>query len=193
MSKPTNHIMMRFEAATLDNGQRVKALVARFATDRRIMAERGYRVGDEVRAVLTKARVIEHHRKAHLLGQMVVSQVEGFESETSHSALKRLQVDSGVFCELESIDAAPIVEALLSASEAVLGAVATSMLRAVLPKIEKIQVTVAQSLAFDRMSQEEFSKFYTGICAYLALTYWPSLTAEQVEAQAELFDSHNGS
>jgi hypothetical protein len=184
--------MLRVEAATLDTGQRVKAMVARFATDRRIMAERGYRVGDEVRAVLTKARVIEHHRKAHLLGQMVVAQVDGFESETSHSALKRLQVASGVLCELESIDAAPVVEALLSASQAVLGPSATDMLRAVLPKIEKIQVTVAQSLAFDRMSQEEFAKFYTGICTYLALTYWPSLTAEQVEAQAELFDSQHG-
>lgn len=191
MSKPQNHVMMRFEPATLKDGQRVMALVARFNTDRRILQERGYRAGDEVRAVLTKARVIEHHRKSHLLGQMVVAQVEGFEHETSHSALKRLQRDSGVFCDLEAIDAAPVVEALLSASQSVLGHDATAMLRAVLPKIEKIEVTAPRSLAFDRMDQAEFAQFYTGICTYLALTYWPSLTAEQVEQQAELFDSHS--
>jgi hypothetical protein len=186
--KDPRHIMLRVERATLETGEIVGALVPRFATDRRLMRERGYKVGDELRAEVTKPRILGQHRKAHLLGQLVVAQVEGFEQLDCHAAIKRLQRESSICCEVEQIDAGPVVEAILKAAEALLGEAATRMLRAVLPEIKAIDVQVPQSLAFDRMPQDQFEQFYRGICAHLCVRYWPQCTPEQVEQMAELFD-----
>lgn len=182
------HIMFRVESATLRNGELCKVLVARFATDRRLLKERGYRVGDELRAELSKPRILGQHRKAHLIGQLCVEQLEGFEREDSHSAIKRLQRESGICCELQAIDASPVVEAILAAAQTLLGAAVTKMLRAVLPEIKTIEVSVPQSLAFDRMEQGEFEQFYRGLCGYVCAEYWPHLTADEVAAMAELMD-----
>lgn len=182
------HIMFRVESATLRSGVRCAVLVARFATDRRLLKERGYRVGDELRAELSKPRILGQHRKAHLIGQLCVEQLEGFERENSHSAIKRLQRESGVCCELQAIDASPVVEAILAAAQTLLGAAVTKMLRAVLPEIKTIEVSVPQSLAFDRMEQGEFEQFYRGLCGYVCAEYWPHLTADEVAAMAELMD-----
>ena len=182
------HIMFRVESATLRNGELCKVLVARFATDRRLLKERGSRVGDELRAELSKPRILGQHRKAHLIGQLCVEQLEGFEREDSHSAIKRLQRESGICCELQTIDASPVVEAILAAAQSLLGAAVTKMLRAVLPEIKTIEVSVPQSLAFDRMEQGEFEQFYRGLCGYVCAEYWPHLTADEVAAMAELMD-----
>lgn len=182
------HIMFRVESATLRSGVRCAVLVARFATDRRLLKERGYRVGDELRAELSKPRILGQHRKAHLIGQLCVEQLEGFERENSHSAIKRLQRESGICCELQAIDASPVVEAILAAAQTLLGAAVTKMLRAVLPEIKTIEVSVPQSLAFDRMEQGEFEQFYRGLCGYVCAEYWPHLTADEVAAMAELMD-----
>lgn len=185
--KDRRHIMFRVERATLvRTGEVVGALVPRFATDRRLMRERGYRIGDDLRAEVTKPRILGQHRRAHLLGQLVIAQVEGFERLDSHSAIKRLQREAGVCCDVEQIDAGPVVAAILAAAESILGAVATRMLKAVLPEIKAIDVLVPQSLAFDRMEQGEFELFYAGICAHLCARYWPQCEPEQVEGMAEL-------
>lgn len=186
--KDPRHIMFRVESATLRSGVRCAVLVARFATDRRLLKERGYRVGDELRAELSKPRILGQHRKTHLIGQLCVEQLEGFERENSHSAIKRLQRESGVCCELQAIDASPVVEAILAAAQTLLGAAVTKMLRAVLPEIKTIEVSVPQSLAFDRMEQGEFEQFYRGLCSYVCAEYWPHLTADEVAAMAELMD-----
>lgn len=182
------HIMFRVESATLRSGVRCAVLVARFATDRRLLKERGYRVGDELRAELSKPRILGQHRKAHLIGQLCVEQLEGFERENSHSAIKRLQRESGFCCELQAIDASPVVEAILAAAQTLLGAAVTKMLRAVLPEIKTIEVSVPQSLAFDRMEQGAFEQFYRGLCGYICAEYWPHLTEDEVAAMAELMD-----
>ena len=186
--KDPRHIMFRVESATLRSGVRCAVLVARFATDRRLLKERGYRVGDELRAELSKPRILGQHRKAHLIGQLCVEQLEGFEREDSHSAIKRLQRESGICCELQTIDASPVVEAILAAAQTLLGAAVTKMLRAVLPEIKTIEVSVPQSLAFDRMEQGAFEQFYRGLCGYVCAEYWPHLTADEVAAMAELMD-----
>ena len=186
--KDPRHIMFRVERATLASGEVVGALVPRFATDRRLMRERGYKVGDDLRAELSKPRILGQHRKAHLIGQLCVEQLEGFEREDSHSAIKRLQRESGICCELQTIDASPVVEAILAAAQSLLGAAVTKMLRAVLPEIKTIEVSVPQSLAFDRMEQGQFEQFYRGLCGYVCAEYWPHLTADEVAAMAELMD-----
>ena len=102
------HIMFRVESATLRNGVKCAVLVARFASDRNQLKARGYRVGDELRAVL--------------------------------------------------------------------------------PEIKTIEVSVPQSLAFDRMEQGQFEQFYRGLCGYICAEYWPHCTADEVAAMAELMD-----
>lgn len=191
-SRDRRHIMLRVVAATLDSGERVAALVARFATDKRLLKQRGYRVGDELRAELSKPRILGQHRKAHLLGALCVEHLPGFECEDSHSAIKRLQRDAGICCEPVSMEAKALVDALLTAAQSVLGEAATGVLRsvlyAVLPAIRTVQVMQPRSLAFDRMEQGEFEQFYRGLCVYLCDTYWPSSTPAVVEAMAELMD-----
>lgn len=182
------HIYFRLVKARLEGGEIVGAMVPCHATDMRLMRERGYRIGDQLRCEITKPRILGQHRKAHILGQMCIAHIEGFENLGSHDAIKRLQRESGVCCELESIDASPVVEAILSAAQKLLGSPATAMLRAVLPEIKTIDVTVPRSLAFDRMEEGDFQLFYRGICAHLAGTYWPDCTPERIEEMAELFD-----
>lgn len=187
--KERRHILFRVERAVVEStGELVGALVPRFATDRRLMRDRGYRMGDDLRAELSKPRHLGQHRKAHLLGGLVVAQLEGFEGLDQHAAIKRLQRESGVCCEVEQIDATPVVTAILAAAETLLGEVATRMLKTVLPEIKQIDVLVPQSLAFDRMEQGEFELFYAGICQHLAERYWPDGDQEQIEQMAELMD-----
>jgi len=187
--KERRHILFRVERAVIEStGEVVGALIPRFATDRRLMRDRGYRLGDDLRAELSKPRHLGQHRKAHLLGGLAVAQLEGFEGLDQHAAIKRLQRESGVCCEVEQIDAAPVVTAILAAAETMLGAAATRMLKAVLPEIKQIDVLVAQSLAFDRMEQGEFERFYAGICQHLAERYWPDCDQDQIEQMAELMD-----
>lgn len=128
--KERRHILFRVERVVIEStGEVVGALVPRFATDRRLMRDRGYRMGDDLRAELSKPRHLGQHRKAHLLGGLVVTQLEGFEGLDQHAAIKRLQREAGVCCEVEQIDAAPVVTAILAAAETMLGEVATRMLR----------------------------------------------------------------
>ena len=186
--KDPKHIMLRIERATLGDGRVCGALVPRFATDLRLLRERGYKAGDVLRAELSKPRILSQHRKAHLLGGLVVAQVDGFEQDSQHSAIKRLQRESGICCDVEQIDAAPVVNAILAAAESMLGAAATRMLASVLPEIKAIDVLVPQSLAFDRMEEGAFAQFYLGICAHLCARYWQDCTPEQVEKMAELME-----
>lgn len=186
--RDSRHIYLRLVKAKLEDGAVVAAMVPCHATDQRLLRERNYRIGDQLRCEITKPRILGQHRKAHILGQMCIEHLDGFAGLGSHDAIKRLQRESGVCCELEAINAGPVVEAILSAAQKLLGGPATAMLRAVLPEIKTIDVTVPRSLAFDRMEQGEFEQFYRGICAHLAATYWPDCTSEKVEEMAELFD-----
>lgn len=183
------HVMFKVERVVLEaTGELVGALVPRFATDQRVMRDRGYRVGDSLRADLSKPRNLSQHRKAHLLGSLVVAQISGFDSLDSHAAIKRLQREAGVCCDIEQIEASPVVDAIISAAEGLLGTAAARMLGSVLPDIRTIDVLVPRSLSFDRMEQGEFELFYRGICQHLCDRYWPQCDADQIEGMAELME-----
>ncbi|HEY6612729.1 MAG TPA: hypothetical protein VIZ86_16565 [Pseudomonas sp.] len=176
------------KAVDSETGEVRAGMFPRFASDRLELRQRGYRIGDEIMGELRKPRILGQHRKAHLLGALAVAQLEGFEALTQHQAIKRLQRESGICCEVEQIDAAPVVTAILAAAESILGQAAARMLGAVLPEIRTIDVLVAQSLAFDRMEQGEFERFYAGICQHLAMAYWPELEPLEIERMAELME-----
>lgn len=183
------HIMFRLvERIDPETGELEMVLSPRFATDRRILTERRYRLGDDLRAELSKPRIVSQYRKAHLLGALVVAQIDGFERETQHSAIKRLQRESGICCDIETVDAGPVIDSMIRAANCMLGERIATFLGKHLPKIRWLNLLTPQSLAFDSMEQGEFERFYAGICAHLVEHYWPNLDQEQIEDMAELME-----
>lgn len=135
-------------------GEEIKALVCRSGVDRREMQSRKYRVGDEIRAELSKPRNIKFHGLAHALGKLAVDQIEGFSDLNAHDALKRMQRESGVQCESQEIE---------------------------LPGVGKFTLNVARSMAFDEMEEGDFAELFEGVVRHIRSKYWPTLTDEQIE------------
>lgn len=157
-----------------------------------ILRERKYRTNDLLRASITHPRNAKFHRMVHHLGTLVVKNVECFAHLDSHAAIKRLQRESGVACETQSIDASPVVSAILAAAESLLGESAAKMLNAVLPEIKTIDVLVPQSISYDCMDESDFRMLWDGICAHIVATYWPGLSIDQIEAMTELMPRGEG-
>lgn len=150
--------------------------------DRRLARERGFRIGQEYRAEIKQSRNVRFHRLAHAIGHLLVDNVEKFRDMDSHAALKVVQLESGVACEVIEMDASPVVSALLDAAEAVLGKGARAVLGGVLPAIEKIPVKVARSLAFDDLEEDEFANFFEGITAHIG-EHYASVMLDDVRAE----------
>ncbi|MDH1009983.1 DUF1367 family protein [Pseudomonas nicosulfuronedens] len=142
-----------------ETGEERLALVADSGIDRFLLKERGYKRGDKVRAELKLPRNLKFHRLVHALGRMCVEQIEDFHGLLAHDAVKRLQRETGLCCDVQTID---------------------------LPGIGKLDVAVAQSLSFDSMDEASFRELYQGICRHIATRYWPTLTEAQVADMAEL-------
>lgn len=169
-----------------ETGELVGALVPSSDIDRQMMRRRGFRNGQEVRCDPKQPRNPKFHRLVHVLGQYLVEHVEGFENLDCHGAIKRVQLEANVACEVVEIDAAPVVSAILAVAESLLGAAAAKMLAAVLPDIKTVPVKQAKSLAFDSMPEHQFRQVWEAICRHVAEHYWPDLTEEAIEAMAGL-------
>lgn len=122
-----------------------------------MIRERGYRVGDIVAADLVKPRNLSNHRKAHLLGQLLVENLDTFANLDAHSVLKRLQVEGDIGCDYMAL---------------------------LMP--EPVNYRVPKSLAYESMDEAEFLRIYDAMCAYVARVYWPELDADQIAEMAEL-------
>lgn len=110
-------------------------LVPRDGLQRRMMRERKYHTGDELKADVRKDRGYQQWKTAHGLGLMCIEQIDRFAEfgKDAHAALKAVQRESGIACEVQEMDAAPIVEAVLAAASTVLKPAAVSTLRELLP------------------------------------------------------------
>ncbi len=168
-SRPIYATCMRVVDPT--NGEELGAFVPLHEIDRRLAKDRGYRAGREYRLEIKESRNAAFHRLAHVIGHLLVDNVEAFRDLDAHAALKQVQLESGICCEMVEIDATPVVKALLDAAETVLGAGARKVLAAVLPEIRTIPVKVAQSLSFDSMEEEDFATFFKGITAWIGDHY----------------------
>lgn len=173
-------------------GEEAGCLVPDSWASQRVMRERKFRTGDQVRATLALPRNAKFFRLVHQLGTLVRQNIPGFEHLNSHEVIKRLQKESGICCHLERIDAGPVVEAFIRASEVTLGPVATRMLKAVLPEIKTIDVLSPESIAYDCMDESEFRALWDGICAYLVAAYWPSMSVEQITNMAAAMPQSEG-
>ncbi|MCC4588732.1 DUF1367 family protein [Xanthomonas sp. NCPPB 1067] len=132
-----------------DTGELVGALVPANQIDSRLLRERRFNVGREIRAELKQPRNPAFHRMVHALGHLMVDGIEGFETLTAHDAIKRVQTEAGVFCEPFEIDLGPL---------------------------GKASVAQPRSIAFDEMDEGEFGEFFRGICDHIDKRYLPGLT-----------------
>lgn len=124
------------------------------------LRERGYKVGDNLLAELRKPRSPGFHRLAHQLGVVIGENVDELAGLDGHAVLKRLQIEANVEC-----DSIPVNLEILG------------------QKI-KVQHRIPKSLSWASMDEGKFRETIRALCDYVALTYWPSLTPEQVEQMA---------
>ena len=171
-----------------ETGEMIGALVPDHPIDRRSMKERKLHVGKMVRATLREDRNPMFWRKAHVLGGWLADNVESFAGLDMHQALKKLQERSGIGCTTREVNARPIVAAVMAAASSLLGEGACRMLAAVLPEIQTVSITEADSLNFSDMDEGVFSSLWDGWIEWLRRNAWPHLapaSREEVEMLIE--------
>lgn len=125
------------------------------------LKERGYRVGDILLADLRKPRSPGFHRLAHRLGQLVAENIEDFAGLDGHKALKRLQIEGNIAC-----DELPVFLTIFD-------------------QRIKVNQRIPRSLSWASMDEGEFRETIRALSNYIAVEYWPDLTAQQIEELAE--------
>ena len=140
------------------------ALVPADAHSQQRLRERGYRVGDVLAAELVKPRSPGFWRLAHRIGTLCVESIEAFHGLNAHQAIKKIQADAGLECDVTHTD---------------------------IPGLGVLVSKQPRSLSFESMEQGQFYEFTRAACRHIASTYWPHLTAEAVQEMADIFpDDH---
>ena len=140
------------------------ALVPADAHSQQRLRERGYRVGDVLAAELIKPRHPGFWRLAHRIGTLCVQNLDAFYGLSPHQAIKKLQFDAGVGCDITETE---------------------------IPGLGVLLSKQPRSLAFESMEQGEFFELMKSLCRHIAEAYWPHLSAEQVQEMADTFpDDH---
>ena len=124
--------------------QRGKIVPADDLANARLRAK-GFRIGDQINAVLTKPRNPAFHRLAHAFGQLIADNIESFEGMDCHRVLKRLQYETGIGCE---------------------------EMGARVPGIGFVPVRIPQSLSFSSMDEGRFREVLQGLARHVASEYW---------------------
>jgi hypothetical protein len=119
-----------------------------------------HRVGDLLFAEFMKPRNPGFHRLAHQLGGMLAENLEAFHGIGSHEVLKRLQIEANVGCDEIALN---------------------------FPGIGPCSYRIPRSLSFESMDEGEFKEAISGMCSYVSRTYWPSVSAEKIEAMADVW------
>lgn len=136
------------------------ALVPMDEFTRRLLRSKGYAVGDVLAAELRKPRNPGFHRLAHQFGALVAENIEAFAGLSSHSVLKRLQIEGNVGCDEIALN---------------------------FPGVGPCTYRVPRSLSFASMDDGEFKQVIRAMCAHVSRTYWPACTPEQIESMASAF------
>lgn len=140
-------------------GEEIGALVPLHGIDKRLMRERAYRVGDELRADLKKPRNPKFFRLVHSLGALVADHIEAFHGMDCHAAIKRLQRESGICCEEQEVE---------------------------IPNLGKLVIKVASSISFESMDEGAFHQFWRGICQHIIATYWHGIEQQRIDEMVGL-------
>lgn len=139
-------------------GKEVAAFVPATEADKSILREREFKINTKVRAELKAPRNERFNRLVHGLGRVLSQNIDRFTGKQSHAAIKALQLESGIYCEEESIE---------------------------VPGIGQLILKRPQSLSYDSMGEEVFQDFWRQCCAYLVQKDWPTLTEERLTEMAE--------
>ena len=90
--------------------------------------------------------------------------IDAFNGLNAHQAIKKIQADAGLECDVTHTD---------------------------IPGLGVLVSKQPRSLSFESMEQGQFYEFTRAACRHIASTYWPHLTAEQVQEMADTFpDDH---
>ncbi len=150
-----------------NDGVEYAAFVPVHEIDRRISRERGFKVGHDYRAEIKQARNVKFHRLAHAVGHLLVDNVEAFRDKSAHDALKQVQVDSGVCCDVERF----VID---------LGTFGR----------HEVERNMPRSMAFDDMEEDEFANFFNGITAYIGERYTSVMLDDVVAEFWEMVNSN---
>lgn len=121
---------------------------------------KGYKIGDVVAAQITKLRNPKFNRLVHRIGQLVVSNIEAFHGLDAHTAIKRIQLEGRIECDLIGINIAGY---------------------------GMVEQAIPRSLSFDTMDEAEYQAAAAAMCRHIAKVYWPTLSPEKIEQMAESF------
>lgn len=135
------------------------ALVPAFLMDHKKLRERRYSIDDIVSAEIRKPRNPKFNRLVHAFGRLCTENIEAFTGLDSHALLKRFQLEANIGCDEIAV---------------------------IFPGIGPCTYRIPQSLSFESMGEEAFSKVYRQFCEHVSRKYWPSLTADQIAAMAEV-------
>lgn len=119
------------------------------------LREKGYKVGDIVFAELRKPRNPGFWGLAHKFGEMLAQNIDSFNGMDAHKVLKRLQWEANIGCEEMGV---------------------------MVPGIGLAMMRIPKSLGYESLEQGEFYEVMRGFCEHVAQKYWPSMTAEEIEA-----------
>ncbi|MBK8583259.1 MAG: hypothetical protein IPL86_16015 [Flavobacteriales bacterium] len=155
--KPSRPIHFKIVPATLGSGQKRLVLVPNDDIAREDMKER-FANGQVVRAELTKARNIELHGLAHIVGQIVSENCDDFHGLDWHDAFKVLQLETRVECEQCEIDLRELGVDLSSFG---------------VPRDVPLIVKQwrANSIAFDKMDDSRFRVLFKAVCRLVSEKY----------------------
>lgn len=157
--KPTERAIMMTVLRVIDpeTGESIKALVPSYALDRRALNDRGLRLGDQVLTDVFKDRNPRFWRKFHALSTFLAENVDDLSGMKSHDALKKVQLDARVYCELQDF---------------------------VLEDGTVLRHWTTKSLNFDDTDETAAEEIWQQLCDYVAGQYFPDWDAEQVKLAA---------
>lgn len=145
--------------------------------------------GDLVFVDFRKPRNPGFHKLAHAIGKLAIENIGGWGHLQPHEAVKRLQVEAGVGCDTMMVNMNTIWSDVIEWIEANFGKQMALVLKVACRELgvkqRLVRVKVPRSISYDSMDQEEFHGVVKGICTFISIHYWPTMSAEEIEALAD--------
>lgn len=139
------------------------------------------RVGDVVKAEITKLRNPKFNRLVHKLGLLCAHNIDEFHGMDGHKVIKRLQLEGNIYCDEIAIKpySILIIDSVLKAVKPIL-----DLFGLKLSDDGLLIIRIPRSLSFDSMDEAEFHDAAKLICRLIAERYWKGLEPEQIENMA---------
>lgn len=118
------------------------------------LREKKYKVGDLLKAELSKLRTVGLNKHAHKIAILCQKNIDEFSTYVdAHEVLKRLQIESGAACEEIGAKLAGIW----------------------------CKVRIPRSFSFESMDEGDFYEAIKVMCRHISAVYWPELEPEEIE------------